>query len=232
MKSGLLILSAVTLITASAPAQNVSLTLVPISYPIVIPDSGGTFNYLLFLTNNDSMPVTGTSWAIITPMDNAFQEPVLGPMTLSLAGGQTLGYYREQPVPDAVLPGTYTFHAYVGTYPDAWDSSSFLFEKLEVVTLVPPLPENPSPAQFRLNDPCPNPFNPETVISYQLSTHCRVSLRVYDAFGRLVGNLVDKIQEAGAYQVRFDGSGLAAGIYLARLQAGNYTAMQKLVLMK
>ena len=59
-----------------------------------------------------------------------------------------------------------------------------------------------------------------------------VGLRVYDTAGRLVATLVDEWKLAGKHQAIFDGSGLPSGIYLARLQAGDFSQVQKLVLMK
>jgi hypothetical protein len=81
--------------------------------------------------------------------------------------------------------------------------------------------------------PChPNPFNPTTAISYKLQAPSWVSLKVYDISGRLVATLVDGWREAGTHQVTFDGSNLAAGIYLLKMQAGDYSVVQKLVLVK
>jgi len=77
-----------------------------------------------------------------------------------------------------------------------------------------------------------NPFNLTTGISYLLSTNSFVSLRVYDTAGRLVATLVNGWRQAGSHEVTFDGSDLAAGIYFARLQAGEYVGVEKLVLLK
>ncbi|HEX7343926.1 MAG TPA: T9SS type A sorting domain-containing protein, partial [bacterium] len=95
--------------------------------------------------------------------------------------------------------------------------------------------ENPAfelPSNFLLHHCSPNPFNPTTAFSYQLSANSFVSLRVYDTAGRLVQTLVDGWREAGAHEVTFDGSGLAAGIYFARLRAGEYVGVEKMVLLK
>ncbi len=76
------------------------------------------------------------------------------------------------------------------------------------------------------------PFNPTTAISYQLSANSLVSLQVYDLAGKLVATLVDGWRQAGNHQVAFDGSSLASGMYIYRLQAGDYSASGKMVLMK
>ncbi len=78
----------------------------------------------------------------------------------------------------------------------------------------------------------PNPFNPTTILSYDLPVASHVSLRVHNTAGRLVATLIDGWRLAGKHQAIFDGSDLPSGIYLARLQAGDFTAVQKLVLMK
>jgi hypothetical protein len=78
----------------------------------------------------------------------------------------------------------------------------------------------------------PNPFNPTTALSFKLQAASQVSLKIYDTAGRLVVTLVDGWRDAGTHSATFDGSMLASGIYLAKLQAGEVSSVQKLVLMK
>jgi hypothetical protein len=85
---------------------------------------------------------------------------------------------------------------------------------------------------FALHLPRPNPFNVSTAIGYELPAASFVSLNVYDTSGRLVSTLIDGWREAGTHETTFEGSKLASGIYLAKLEAGEYTAVQKLVLLK
>ncbi|MCX6641400.1 MAG: T9SS type A sorting domain-containing protein [bacterium] len=88
------------------------------------------------------------------------------------------------------------------------------------------------PVGFKLFDPYPNPFNPTTTISYQLPAKSQVKLEVFDVSGRLVTTLINGWREAGTHEVTFDGSGLAAGVYVYHLRAGEYTGVQKLILLK
>ena len=113
-----------------AAAQNVSIELTPITYPIVLPDSGGTFDYLLFVTNQDSTPIAATVWCMVTLPNGGSWGPVAGPFTQILAAGQTIGYYRTQSVPPRAPYGLYNFNAYIGIYPNTiWDLDNFPFEK-------------------------------------------------------------------------------------------------------
>ena len=78
----------------------------------------------------------------------------------------------------------------------------------------------------------PNPFNPSTTLSFTLPQSGAASLIVFDIQGQEVARLVNGFQPAGSHSVTFDGSDLSSGIYFARLQAGNFTGVQKLLLIK
>jgi hypothetical protein len=96
---------------------------------------------------------------------------------------------------------------------------------------ITPVPGTP-PRRYALLSSSPNPFNPSTTLSFELRAASHVSLKVYDTAGRLVATLTDGLMLAGTHRATFDGSRLASGIYLARLQAGEFTATQKLVMLK
>jgi hypothetical protein len=88
------------------------------------------------------------------------------------------------------------------------------------------------PTEFALAQNYPNPFNPSTEIAYSIPEAGQVSLRVFDLTGREVAQLVNGYQSAGAQQVRFDGTGLASGIYVYQLEASGQTATNKMMLLK
>jgi hypothetical protein len=88
------------------------------------------------------------------------------------------------------------------------------------------------PVNTALYSAYPNPFNPTTTISYVLPAAGRLNLSVYDLSGRLVTQLVDGFRDSGGHQATFDGSPLTSGIYIYRLQTGDFTASGKMVLLK
>ena len=89
-----------------------------------------------------------------------------------------------------------------------------------------------SPNSFALHQNHPNPFNPSTIISFELPVDSEVSLKVFDALGREVARLIDGRVEAGDHQVIFEGMGLASGVYIYQLQTGNRIFTQKMSLIK
>lgn len=80
--------------------------------------------------------------------------------------------------------------------------------------------------------PQPNPFNPVTNLSFELQQAMQVKLVVYDVLGRTVAVLADGWHQAGRHRVIFDGSQLASGMYFAHFQAGRYTKVHKMMLLK
>ncbi len=85
---------------------------------------------------------------------------------------------------------------------------------------------------YMLSQNYPNPFNPTTNIQFSIPEANHVSLNIYDLLGKEVAMLVNERKSAGSYTYEFDGSNLSSGIYIYKLQAGNFTATKKLILMK
>ena len=92
--------------------------------------------------------------------------------------------------------------------------------------------ENISVNQFSLKQNYPNPFNPTTTINFSLAKQGNVKLSVYDITGSKVATIVNENKPAGNYSVKFNAFGIASGIYLYRLESGNYIAARKFILMK
>ncbi len=88
------------------------------------------------------------------------------------------------------------------------------------------------PITFKLEKNYPNPFNPSTTISYQLPKAAYVTLKVYDVLGKEVEELVNENKSAGIYNVTFNADDLPSGLYFYKIEAGKYSAVRKMMLMK
>ena len=85
---------------------------------------------------------------------------------------------------------------------------------------------------FDLYNNYPNPFNPITTIKYDIIVSGIVSLKVYDALSREVAVLLNEEKPVGSYDLKFDASGFASGIYYYKLSSGNYSQTKKMILLK
>jgi len=88
------------------------------------------------------------------------------------------------------------------------------------------------PSEFALAQNYPNPFNPETVIEFSLPGAAVTSLKVFDVLGREVATLVGAPMNAGVHRVTFDASAFSSGVYFYRVEAGEFRAVRKMVLLK
>ena len=88
------------------------------------------------------------------------------------------------------------------------------------------------PSDFNLAQNYPNPFNPSTKISWQSPVAGHQTIKVYDVLGNEVATLVDEEKPAGNYEVTFNASEIASGIYFYRLQAGSFVETKKMILIK
>ena len=88
------------------------------------------------------------------------------------------------------------------------------------------------PTEYTLYQNYPNPFNPTTTIKYDLPFASEVSLVIYDILGRKVKELVNTKQQAGRYEIQFNASSLASGVYIYQLIAEKYISSKKMILLK
>jgi hypothetical protein len=94
------------------------------------------------------------------------------------------------------------------------------------------LNEHQTPSTYSIEQNYPNPFNPTTSISYKVPEAANVQITLYDMLGRKLSTLVNERKSAGAYQLTLDMSSYSSGIYLYRMQAGNFVQTRRLTLIK
>jgi hypothetical protein len=97
--------------------------------------------------------------------------------------------------------------------------------------------EKALPTEYALVQNSPNPFNPETVIEYQLPEDAYVTITIYNVLGQEIRRLVDGRMPGGFYSVVWDGANglgqyVASGIYFFRMQAGDFTSVRKMMMLK
>lgn len=88
------------------------------------------------------------------------------------------------------------------------------------------------PATFKMEQNYPNPFNPSTIIRFSVPENSNVTLKVYDVLGNELITLLNEDKDAGWYDVSFDASALASGVYIYRIIAGSFISTKKMTLIK
>lgn len=225
-------------------APDVSIMLTPINPPIIIPAAGGSFNYTVNITNNESSAVNFNAWIDITLPNGSTYGPVIN-RNLTVNPGYSINRQLTQNVPPGAPAGEYSYNGYVGIYlGEVWDSSNFAFSKSGTDYrvggsdwIVSGWDDEPNafaavPEEFNLSQNYPNPFNPETSISITLPQNCEVRLTVYNLLGEEIAALVDGYLDAGVHEVIFSGEDLTSGIYIYSLKAGDYRISKKMALIK
>jgi hypothetical protein len=89
-----------------------------------------------------------------------------------------------------------------------------------------------APKEFVLEQNYPNPFNPSTTIKFQLPNDGMVTLKVYDILGNEVTTLINEQKPQGRYEVNFNASQLASGVYVYKLRAGDFISSKKMIHLK
>ncbi|NQS99228.1 MAG: T9SS type A sorting domain-containing protein [candidate division Zixibacteria bacterium] len=231
----------------STYTQPITIMLTPHNTPIQIPSGGGSFLYDLEIANNTSVTYTIDVSSDVTLPGGTFY-PIFIRNAIDLPGGAVIiRNDLTQFVPGGAIAGNYSYNGYVHDH-NTWElltEDSFPFEKLpgdgapahnfgwalygwdgEEAPIIH------TPAEFILHPAHPNPFNAETIISFELRAASCVKLMVYDVSGRETARLFDGWESTGIHQVVFDANSLPSGVYFARLSAGNESQTRKMLLIK
>lgn len=122
----------------------------------------------------------------------------------------------------------------------AYGSAVYTISTTEETVVLPPIPPIVSvddelasqPEDYNLFQNYPNPFNPSTTIRYSITKPDLVRIKIYDILGREVKTLVNELKQAGIYEVQFDATGLASGIYFYRIESGAFIQTKKMILLR
>jgi parallel beta-helix repeat protein len=123
--------------------------------------------------------------------------------------------------------------SYVQVHADTWDSGFTLW--IDGMSFYPPpndVAEGSQPGEFSLSQNYPNPFNPTTKIQFTIVDRQLTIVNVFDLVGREVATLVNEVKDPGTYTVQLDGSNLASGMYIYRLEAGDRQISRRMLLLK
>jgi hypothetical protein len=100
------------------------------------------------------------------------------------------------------------------------------------VTFIEEKEINVLPTNYTLSQNYPNPFNPNTKIRYSIPHTSKVIIRIYDILGNEIEMLVKEEKQTGIYEITWYAEGLPSGVYFYRIQAGEYTEVKKMMLLK
>lgn len=218
-------------ISITSPAGTSYVTLCDVnSLPVQLISFAGAYN-----ASNNAVHLT---WKTISETNNYGFE----------VQRKTAGESDLTTLPDGFVPGhgtslllqEYSFtDAHVGPGRSSYrlkqidlDNTVHFTDAIAVEVLTGVDEDNRKPTRMSLEQNYPNPFNPSTTIRYGLPNKSNVTLTVFNTLGQQVAQLVNGDMEAGYHEVKFDGSKLASGIYLYRMQAGSYVETKKLLLVR
>jgi len=214
-----------------------------------VPTQGGTLIFDIWIENVNPNPQDFDAWVDVE-YENGEPRTVIFRSLINFQPAWVINRPDFNfPVPAGYAAGDYMLYGRVGEHPDSvWDESGFPFVKSgnnDGTAFIPSIPLNlddpfdrvderwsSTIINYKLLNASPNPFNPTTVLSYELRVASCTSLTVFDVQGRKVATLVDGFRDAGLHQVTFDASNLASGVYLYKLEANDFSAVGKMTLLK
>jgi acetyl esterase/lipase len=133
----------------------------------------------------------------------------------------------QNPVHDYKRSGNYTVTL------TAFSEIASTNEKKETIAInVTGIETTELPFKTKLYNNYPNPFNPETIITWETAEYGHIQIKLYDILGKEVAILVDEVKEPGKYETKFSGEDYSAGIYFCKMISGKYLKAIKLVLAK
>lgn len=219
-----------------------------------VSNTGDSYSIVIETATIDNHPIeSGDEIAVLAPdslcvgavaPDSATNIPLAAwqddPQTPGVKDGylpgEVMSFIIWDASEDVEIAATATYSVGDGTFENGPLAVISLLEAVSTPSAVQTAPQM-LPEDTALLPNYPNPFNPETTIRYQLSKDTEVKIEVFNLLGQRVSSLVDTRQPAGYYSITWDGldgSGraLASGVYVYRLQAGDFVMVRKSMLLR
>lgn len=230
--------------------QALTVTLTPVDPPIVLPASGGSFDYQVEIVNNMQDPVDYDVWVDLILPNGTLYGPLISRTDLTMPVGGTLSRQMTQSVPGGAPEGVYMYVVHTGDFVTSTiiHEDSFPFEKDGAVGSDGLLSGMQGwmtdgwdggefvavavPDVYFLAPPFPNPFNPSTSLQFGLPEAANVRIDVYNILGSRVTTLIDQTLNAGYHSVVWSAPNIASGLYLVQMKAGGYVHTNKAFLLK
>jgi hypothetical protein len=165
-----------------------------------------------------------------------YQAPLGTQSVVVNAGGQNINVTLEGTAGDStglsILTAVVPLSA--GSQSISLTGGNAIIDWVQLVRrMVTSINERPEiPGEFSLSQNYPNPFNPATKINFSIAKPSNVKLTVFNVLGQRVTTLVNQFMNAGAFTVDFDASHLASGVYIYKLEAGDFKVNKKMMLLK
>ncbi|MCK5504886.1 MAG: T9SS type A sorting domain-containing protein [Thermodesulfovibrionia bacterium] len=205
--------------------------------------------------DNLNFTLAASSNAYYSGMNNAHlgdlrwatNTPTVSPLNMTIDGNGTIEYSPERVgltfatgtnvTVTAVPDSGYAFVEWTGDITGTDNPASITVDGVKNVTAAFEIAtgvddETINPVEYKLNQNYPNPFNPSAIITFSLKERGTTSLILYDILGREIKTLFEKELNAGTHNYYFNGSNLAAGVYIYKLQSGTFSASRKMMLLK
>jgi len=159
--------------------------------------------------------------------------PIYSPLTIQYKYGANWGLESNNGINDNES-GVGTDH-FLTLFPSFWyGDAEDVFGVMGTKDVVNDVEQIGSgvPSAYELGQNYPNPFNPSTMINFSIPESGLVTLKVFNVLGQEIAELVNDVKSAGNYEVSFDASNLTTGMYVYKIQSGNYSATKKMMLVK
>jgi Secretion system C-terminal sorting domain len=227
----------------------------PVDQNMFVPANGGTFQYQVIVENTSANLINHDAWIQIEHVEtNNSVETRFFPNT-NFPAQQSVSAIINQTVPGNAPSGSYEMTLFIGNHP--WEAIAFgsfffnksgfaaddfsVFDRPELWATTGSFDvgdgrvfagEEVLPSEFILSPAYPNPFNPSTTLSLNLPDAAELTVAVFNVTGQQVAELANGQFAAGSHKLTFDASHLSGGVYFVHSSAGDWNAVQKVVLVK